>query len=83
MKKFAWFSEMADRQFGSAVYLISSGERVKVCEVVDGIDELSIQPLSAWPDLIFVGEVTKFIKAAPDDWLDEMLGNSNSWEDFG
>jgi len=62
MKYFAWRSEKSAKSVGVAIWKKPDGSEVEVTEVVNGLDELSVNPMVLMDDLIFMGEVTKFVR---------------------
>jgi hypothetical protein len=55
MAKFGWYSKQQSIIVGTFQYQLSDGTKVIVSEITD-----SRYNSSAWPDMIYKGEVTKF-----------------------
>jgi hypothetical protein len=56
MLKHAWYSAMHDAKFGHSIYLDAQRKEVKVTGVAEDIKDAA-----AWPDLVYVGKVSKWV----------------------
>lgn len=80
MPFYAWYSRKSERRDGTATYTKPNGREVEVSFVVEGSDELSVEPnfdTTELNDLVFLGEVVRCTRLAtelpirPEDWVDE------------
>ena len=69
MPFFAWYSRKSDNLEGTATYLTPSGQKVEVTEVAEGMDELAVDPITGFDDLVFLGEVTNCVRLADNPSL--------------
>lgn len=69
MRYFAWYSPKAARLFGHVIWTTKIGTHINATEIALGRDEESVNPVSTWPDLVFLGEVVKWV-----DRVDGQIG---------
>jgi hypothetical protein len=85
MPAYAWFSKTSANKDGTATYTRPNGSEVEVSFVAEGPDEFSVDPgvkLEHYPDLVFLGEVKKLIRAATE--LDQRdFGSPKDYVDPG
>ena len=55
---YGFYSAMAAKRYGKSIYLNKEGKEVEVTEVC-----ISNYPGSIWPDLVYVGQVEKYVRS--------------------